>query len=209
MEKNLPEDIKKALTNPENFRKVCEIVKKFGLGPDEINNIFDSVYLKIMEGELPPSQAIKAIEENSKISHELSQEIWENINNEILIKYNESLKKIYPQDEFKAEQPKFKKELGLGPEEKTKFAPPLPLEKEENKNEGDFDDILKKLSLELEKEKEKRKEIDEKLKEHIPQKITPKERGTTNDFYREKIDDEEEVKPNLIKGEDGKTKKIL
>lgn len=211
IKKTLPKELQKALMDNNNFEIIWDISEKFGVfndgdGPDILDNIFE----RTIKGELSQRQISFEIKNRLNTSQETANEITNAMNSKIFAKYKKSLEKIYTEDskENFSEAPK-EKEVAKEPELQEKEPAKMP------KIEGQerIDDILATLSKEIAKEKDKRKEIDEKLKDHIPQKISKldlnsQKKEINNTVYREKI---EKIKnnPSMVKGESGKRKKIL
>ena len=153
---SLPEDIKKAVTSVDTTDALIEIGEKYKLHVDKMGELLDETTL-VMVGLESTKNFVNEIRNRLEISQDLAENIVKDVNNKILLKVRESLKKIYkeptekknlPLEENKKIEIKEKEDFII--EKKNIIEPKLEIKPEENLNK---EEILKEIENPLENEK--------------------------------------------------------
>ncbi|MFA6353972.1 MAG: hypothetical protein WCW93_03515 [Candidatus Paceibacterota bacterium] len=97
MEK-LPDEIKKIFTDPELGNKIINIGRKNGLNIEQLGIFQTETYL-VMLGLVHPDEYQTELKDRLKINNEKANTITKDVNEQMLSKIFDQLKKIYEEDE--------------------------------------------------------------------------------------------------------------
>lgn len=186
--KTLPEELKKALGERQNFQKICDIADFFKItGEGEGIDKLDTIFEKVLNGILPQNKVAEEIEKEFGFSEELSQDIAKEMEVQIFSNYRESLDALYPKTEenpiaprediiIKKAEEKAKTEfpsVKISTEEKISPKKDVSEIKKEGEsqarkkvNRDEISEILKGLSEELESAKTEGETLSKKIKDN-------------------------------------------
>lgn len=177
-ESELPKDLINGLEDPENFNKICEIAEIFkiaGKYSEGINKL-DAIFEKVLSGKLAPHNTTEEIEKEFSFGKELSQDIANEMENQIFSNYKNSLEKLYSKkepimgggEEISSEEKKISRLAKIGELAKKESSLEKPkekniLEEEILKEIQKSEETIESSEIKTNKQKEEEGEIDNVL----------------------------------------------
>jgi len=165
---SLPEDVKEAISSIDTTNTILEIGKSNSIQIDEMGEFVDETSM-VMLGFTKPSDFVSNIESRFGVSKEIAEKLVKEINEKILLKIRESLKKIT--EEKKEIEEKIDVEEIIRPKKLL----------EEQKSDLDEEDIF-----DHQKEREEMmRELEKEEETLTPTNITPQEEKPNTQLEKE------------------------